>query len=484
MTTKNAATLEDALARIASADDGPQVAAYFDFDGTVLHGYSGVHFFRDRLFAGKVGPRELLGTLLNGARGTGSEAEFERFVAVAFRAWAGHTEDELHDVGRRVFESTLAGLIYPEAWQLIRAHEAKGHTLVIASSASRYQFEAAAEALGVPNMLFTPLEVADGTLTGRVDGVSLWRSGKARAAREFAVDHDIDADASFSYSNGGEDIEFLATVGNPTATNPDRTLARAADERGWPILRFRPLGTHNVTDVARTTAALGTFAGVVGTGLGLGLLNRDRRMGVDAVSSLLGEVTLGTAGVRVNVQGEDNAWKQRPAVFIFNHQSYLDTIVLTRVLRDGFTGITKKELANDPLFGVPLRLLGATFIDRGNTEKAKDALRPVVDTLRSGTSVIIAPEGTRSLTPTIGRFKKGAFHIARQAGVPVVPIVIRNAGELMWKHSTLIRSGTVDVVVHPPIDVGDWAPEALVPRIEEVEQLYRDTLSHWPRGEA
>ncbi|MDN5759213.1 MAG: HAD-IB family hydrolase, partial [Tomitella sp.] len=68
--------------------------------------------------------------------------------------------------------------------------------------------------------------------------------------------------------------------------------------------------------------------------------------------------------------------------------------------------------------------------------------------------------------------------------VPVVPIVIRNAGELMWKQSTLIRSGTVDVVVHPPIDVGDWAPEALVPRIEEVEQLYRDTLSHWPRGEA
>src|SRR5699024_3670944 len=194
------------------------------------------------------------------------------------------------------------------------------------------------------------------------------------------------------------------------------------------------------------------------------------------------ETMLATAGIRVDVQGEENAWARRPAVFIFNHQSFLDTVLISRVLREGFTGVTKKEMATNPLFGIPLRIAGAAFIDRKNTDTAKEALRPVVYRLRSGTSVVIDPEGTRSLTPSIGRFKKGPFHIAMQAGVPIVPIVIRNAGELMPKGATVVRSGTVDIVVHPPIDVNAWDPNNLTDHIAQVEQLFTDTLTHWPRG--
>lgn len=474
--------LDEALAKIHASPDGPQVAAFFDFDGTIVHGFSGIHFFRDRLFAGKVGPGELLGTLLNGARGTDSEADFERFVAVAFRAWAGHTEEEMSEVGKHLFEHTLAGLVYPEAWQLIRAHEAKGHTLVIASSASKYQFEAAAQALGVEHLLYTPLEVRDGVLTGKVDGKSLWRSGKARATREFAAEHNIDTNASFAYSNGGEDAEFLSVVGNPTATNPDKSLAGEAAARDWPILQFRPRGTHNIKDLARTAAAFGTLFGAAGTGVALGFLNRDRRVALDAITSLVGEVPLATAGVDLRVTGEDNVWSHRPAVFIFNHQSQLDALVMGKLVREGVTGVAKKEMANNPILGVPLRLIGATFIDRKDSKKARKALEPVVDTLRSGTSVIIAPEGTRSLTPSINRFKKGAFHIAMQAGVPIVPVVIRNAGEMMWKHAMLVRSGTVDVLVGEPIDVRGWHKDELDERIAEVEGFYRETLTNWPKG--
>lgn len=475
-------TLDEALARIQASPDGPQVGAFFDFDGTIVHGFSGLHFFRDRLFAGKVGPGELFGTLLNGARGTDSESDFERFVAVAFRAWAGHTEAEMSEVGRNLFENTLAALIYPEAWQLIRAHDAKGHTLVIASSASKFQFEAAAEALGVEHLLYTPLEVQGGVLTGKVDGKSLWRSGKARATREFAAEHDIDTAASFTYSNGGEDVEFLSVVGNPTAMNPDKSLAEDAKKRGWPILRCRPRGAYNVKDVARTAAAFGTIVGAAATGVGLGLLNRDRRVALDSITSLSSEMALATAGVEIRVIGEDNAWSQRPAVFIFNHQSQLDILVLAKLLREGITGVAKKEIATDPILGVPLRLAGATFIDRKDSKQAKEALGPVVETLRSGTSVIIAPEGTRSLTPSIHPFKKGAFHIAMQAGVPIVPVVLRNTGELMAKHSVLVRSGTVDVLVHEPIDVGSWNVDELDERIAELEAFYRETLTNWPKA--
>jgi putative phosphoserine phosphatase/1-acylglycerol-3-phosphate O-acyltransferase len=80
----------------------------------------------------------------------------------------------------------------------------------------------------------------------------------------------------------------------------------------------------------------------------------------------------------------------------------------------------------------------------------------------------------------MGRFKKGAFHMAMQGGVPIVPIVIRNAGELLWRGSTFIRSGTVDVVVHRPVSVANWTVEDLDDRIEKVRRLFVRTLADWP----
>ncbi|MFD6882528.1 MULTISPECIES: HAD-IB family hydrolase [unclassified Rhodococcus (in: high G+C Gram-positive bacteria)] len=472
--------IETALERVRTGPRGPETAAFFDFDGTIVHGFSGLHFFRDRLLSGNVGATELAATMLNGLRGTETEDDFERFAGTVFKAWRGHTEDELYDLGQRLFMSTIAGHLYPEAWQLVGAHQNAGHTVVIASSASRYQIQACSDALGIEHVLYTPLEVRDGVLTGRVDGRSLWRSGKAQAARAFMDAHGIDSETSYSYSNGGEDADFLAATAHPTATNPDRTLHRIALERGWPVLRFRPRGTPGAKEFVRTAAAYGGLFGSVWAGLGLGLLNGSRKIALDSILNLGSEVSLALAGIDVRVVGQANAWSARPAVFLFNHQSQLDPLVLAKVLRHDFTGVAKQEMARDPFFGPLLRFGGVTFVDRNNTERALAALGPVVETLRNGTSLVIAPEGTRSLTPAIGTFKKGAFRIAMAAGVPVVPIVIRNSGEMLWKHSTLLRSGTVDVAVLDPIDVGDWSPDELGDRIAEVEDLYRNTLGRWP----
>jgi len=105
----------------------------------------------------------------------------------------------------------------------------------------------------------------------------------------------------------------------------------------------------------------------------------------------------------------------------------------------------------------------------------------VVEKLRDGVSVVIAPEGTRSATPRLGPFKKGAFHIAMQAGVPLVPIVLRNTGDLLWKESFVVRPGKVDVAVLPPVYVDGWKVQDLDRRVAEVRQLYLDTLASWPR---
>ena len=83
----------------------------------------------------------------------------------------------------------------------------------------------------------------------------------------------------------------------------------------------------------------------------------------------------------------------------------------------------------------------------------------------------------------MGPFKKGPFRIAMSAGIPIVPIVIRNAEVIAARDSSTFNPGTVDVVVFPPIPVDDWTVENLSDRIAEVRQLYLDTLKDWPHDE-
>jgi putative phosphoserine phosphatase/1-acylglycerol-3-phosphate O-acyltransferase len=217
----------------------------------------------------------------------------------------------------------------------------------------------------------------------------------------------------------------------------------------------------------------------------VGLLKRSRRDAVNFTMSLGPDLALGLAGIRLNVTGEDNLWSQRPAVFIFNHQSILDGFILMKLLREDVTGVAKKEVASQPGFGQFARLANMAFVERGNTGQARVALEPVVKRLRDGYSIAISPEGTRSPTPAVGQFKKGAFHMAMQGGVPIVPVVIRNAGELLWRgsKSKVMRSGTVDVHIHEPISVVDWTADTLDSRIPEVRALFVRTLEDWPIGE-
>src|SRR5207244_13271570 len=187
------------------------------------------------------------------------------------------------------------------------------------------------------------------------------------------------------------------------------------------------------------------------------------------------EAALALAGVRLNVVGEENLWSSRPAVFIFNHQSSLDALIVGSLLRRDITAVAKKEAARDPRFAPVGLLIDVAYIDRSNSKKARSALAPVVEKLRSGVSLAIAPEGTRTPTPRLGRFKKGAFHIAMQADVPIVPLVIRNAGELMWRGSSLVRAGTVDVVVLPPVATDGWRVDDLDRHIDAIRQDYTET---------
>jgi HAD superfamily hydrolase (TIGR01490 family) len=470
---------EQLIADVEEGPEGPQVGAFLDFDGTLIDGYSLSAFARYYLRSGRVAPADLGQLLLTGLRGVTTEEDFERLTVLSMRVWAGRTEDELAELGERLFVQAISGSLYPEGWRLVEAHRRAGHTVVLASSATRFQVEPAARAMGVEHILVSPVEIVNGIATGRPGGPLLWRAGKAAAVGAFAAEHGINLAESYAYSNGDEDVPFLRTVGRPRAINPGRELEKVARESGWPVARFRSRGRPGVTDLARTAAGLAGLFWGFGVGAALGAATGSRREAVDLGTTFAGELGSMLAGVRLDVTGGEHL-ATRPAVFLFNHQSQLDVLILAKLLHGGFTGVAKKELARSPAFGLIFRLADVAFVDRHDHEQAVRALEPAVQKLRDGISLVIAPEGTRSPTPALGPFKKGAFHVAMEAGVPIVPIVIRNSGELMWRGAKIIHSGTVQVDVLPPVPTTGWVPADLDAHVREVRGQYLATLANWP----
>lgn len=478
-------SLEEHLARIAAAPRGPKIGAFFDYDGTVICGYSATAFYNKRFRERDIGPLELAETLWAQLLGVRTEREFAQLLDLTLKSWRGKPEEEIERLGASLFRDEVAAGLHTEIWQIVEAHRAAGHTVVLASSATRYQLEPIARDLRADHLLYTRLEVVDGKLTGKALGEPLWGLGKARAVRALAGAHDIDLRASFGYANGDEDILFLESVGNPVAVSPGRGLAVEAGSRGWPVLRCVPRGQGpGVKDVLRTAAFYGGVAAGAGAGLALGLVNRSKRQAVDLSLALGTDIGLALAGVDVKViRGSQHLWSDRPCLFLINHQSKLDPFLFAKIVRGGFTGVMKAEAKNVPGFGQLFQFADVAFIDRTDVTQAKTALAGAVAKLREeGISIAMSPEGTRSATPALGEFKKGAFHIAMQAGVPIVPIIFRNAGEVQWRGAQAIRSGTVETVVLPPVDTSKWTVKTINKHVAEVRGMFVDTLAHWPDG--
>ncbi|MFD4468363.1 HAD-IB family hydrolase [Rhodococcus sp. NPDC058505] len=474
--------LATVLRAIEEAPPGPGTLAAFDLDGTLIAGYSATVVYRDRLRTRDISVGELLRTtgavLDTQFRG----ADVGGLMDVAVHALAGRQEDDLLEWGLRLFRQQIAGMIYRDARTIVAAHRRAGHTVVLATSATPYQARYVAEDLDLPDLLCTEPEVRDGMLTGRLASPPLWGPAKAKALAGYADERGIDLAVAFAYSNGGEDVPMLESVGHPVALNPDRELSRRARHGGWPIVRLpRPQRGATPLSTVRTATAIGALMTTTAAAVGVGLLTRNRQTAANLVGAVGPDLALTICGITVTVRGRENAWSSRPAVFMFNHQSSLDVLVLGTVIRCDVTGVAKQEAARDPRFLPVGALLDVAYLDRSDTTAAKAALAPAVAKLRSGTSLAIAPEGTRSPTPRLGRFKKGGFHVAMQGRVPIVPIVIHDAGELMWRNSLVAHPGTVHVDVLAPVPTDDWTVETLDEHVREVREMFDECLRRGPR---
>jgi putative phosphoserine phosphatase/1-acylglycerol-3-phosphate O-acyltransferase len=476
--------LPGSVAEVLASPPGPKVGAFFDLDGTLVAGFTAVILTRERFRNRDMGIGELMSMIAAGLNHRLGRLEFEELINKATSALTGRSLSDVQDIGERLFVQKIAERIYPEMRQLVQAHIDRGHTVVLSSSALTIQVEPVARFLGITNTLTNRLEVDENeTLTGKILKPILWGPGKANAVQKFAAENDIDLKDSYFYADGDEDVALMYLVGNPRPTNPEGKMAAVARRRGWPILQFTSRGGDGVMSQVRTLLGIGSLVPAAYGAVGWGLLTMSRRRGINFFTTVFPQLLLAANGVHLNVLGRENLTKKRPAVFIFNHRNNFDGLMSASLIKDNWTGVGKKELKDDPVVGTLGKLVDTVFIDRDDPKAAIESLQNVEDMVEKGLSVLIAPEGTRHDTTTIGAFKKGPFRIAMSAGVPIVPIVLRNAEVIAPRDASTMNPGSVDVVVYPPVSVQDWTLEELPERIEEVRQLYLDTLKNWPIDE-
>lgn len=484
MTSPRDMRLPGSVAEVKASPQGPHIGAFFDLDGTLVAGFTGVILTQEQFLSRQLGVADFFGMIQAGLNHKLGRREFENLITAASKAMRGRPLSDLDQLGERLFRQKIEARIYPEMRELVRAHLDRGHTVCLSSSALTIQVEPVAQFLGIPNILTNKFVVDDdGVVTGTIVEPILWGPGKANAVQKFAAERNIDLKDSYFYADGDEDVALMYLVGHPRPTNPEGKMAAVARQRGWPILRFSSRGGSSLGGALRTLAGVGSMLPVAYGALGWGLLTRNRRRGVNFFTANWTQTLLAASGVQLNVVGRENLTAQRPAVFLFNHRNNFDPVITCSLVRDNFTGVAKKELENDPLVGSLGRLIDAVFIDRDDAKAAVESLHKVEEAARNGLSIVIAPEGTRLDTFEVGPFKKGPFRIAMAANVPIVPVVIRNAEVIAARDSSTMNPGTVDIAVFPPISVADWNSENLEERIAEVRQLYLDTLRTWPDDE-
>ncbi|MDF1554222.1 MAG: lysophospholipid acyltransferase family protein [Deferrisomatales bacterium] len=181
-----------------------------------------------------------------------------------------------------------------------------------------------------------------------------------------------------------------------------------------------------------------------------GVLDRRRRWALGIVP-FWSRLLLAGGDVRVRVSGETAELHRGMAVFVANHQSYLDIPVLSSLLPQRSLWLAKRELFWIPVFGQGMRAVGQIPVDRSNREAARASIEAAAGELARGFSATIFPEGTRSADGTLRPFKLGFAHLAAASGAPVVPLVLRGTGLLWPKGAWGTRPGTVEVTVLRPL---------------------------------
>jgi len=177
-----------------------------------------------------------------------------------------------------------------------------------------------------------------------------------------------------------------------------------------------------------------------------------------------------TSGLKLRTSFEVPLDGTRPVIYMANHQSLFDIPVLFITLPGQVRFLAKRSLFKIPIFGWSIALGGFIAIDRENRSKAKESFDAAAERLRSGTSTLIFPEGTRSSDGLLAPFQRGGLLLALKSGLPIVPVGIEGTLDVQPKSSFLIRPGTIHIRYGAPIEVEEYGirgRQALAARVRE-----------------
>jgi HAD superfamily hydrolase (TIGR01490 family) len=239
----------DAIAEIRAGAPGPAIGAFFDLDGTLVDGFTAAVHVGDRIRRRQAGIGEVLGVFDAALRYRFGRLEFERLIVRAAGYLRGESIGDLDELGERLFVERVASRLYAHMHDIVQAHQQRGHTVVMSSSALSIQALPVARFLGITNVQCNRFELDEhGRLTGGIVKPIVWGATKADAVRQFCAANDVAVQRSYFYADGDEDAPSMSLVGYPRPVNPRSGLAAAAAVHGWPVMwlvsdRRRPMRT-------------------------------------------------------------------------------------------------------------------------------------------------------------------------------------------------------------------------------------------------
>ncbi len=182
------------------------------------------------------------------------------------------------------------------------------------------------------------------------------------------------------------------------------------------------------------------------------------------------------SGAKIDSSGVENVPADRPCVFMLNHQSFFDILIVLACLDKPPAILSKMSIGNVPFIRLWMRQIHCVFIDRDDIKSGLDAINRMIDVVNDGYSAAIFPEGTRSKDGTVGEFKSGAFKIAQKTGAPIVPVALDGTSELFEKNHHWIKSAPVKVRILPPVETKDIPRKEFKELPPKIRQMISDVV--------
>ncbi len=476
------ADIEWLVEQVDRAPEGPQIAAFFDFDGTLINGYSALAFFKYRLRKGDISAKEFIGSIRESINVERRGKDVEDLMIVGVRAQARKDRRRGRLVGAQRLltpsghDDLSRGASPRRCSPSSRPHGSDRDVCDQAAGGGT------ADDLGIDYIICTEMEQLDGIYTGKLGSEIRWGDGKARGVRDFAKENGIDLKECFAYGNGGEDVHFLGSVGHPVALNPDEDLEPVALDKRWAVAKLNPPQQTGLFDVARSVAAVGVFGGTVVASGAFGLaqpqplVGREPGLGgrlrPDAgdgwcpiAGGRRGERIRGSTR-RLHVQPSEPARRLRPRL-----------PAAQGLQRGREEGTGKGPVLRPRRLPHPGRLHRPGGQRQGSlgarTGRRGAALRHLHRDCARGHAL---PH------PSVAAVQEGSLPPRHAGGGPDGSVVMRNCGQIMAAHSMVVHPGIVDVAVLPPVPTDDWTKENLNEQVAKVRQMYLDTLADWPGG--